>query len=83
MMTKKDLKLLENIFSREIEGTLPFQSKSKEYKRLENEGMVEFVSEMRHFNDGLPPLEISGWILTHKGRFAYCSNCYRVRASED
>lgn len=74
-LSRKDWLLLMRIFEREIEGTLPYQSKSREYKRLENSGLVQFGTEKRHFNDGLPAMEISGWWLTELGRYLYCVNC--------
>jgi len=73
--TKKDLRLLEKVFATEVNGCLPFQSKSKQYERLEQEGYVEHVEEVRHFRDGLPPMIIEGWVLTHLGRMTYCQSC--------
>jgi hypothetical protein len=71
-MTKSDLKLLEHIFSAEIEGRLPYQSKAAAYKRLETYGLVEHVEIAL---PGILPVIIPGWILTHKGRIAYCESC--------
>jgi hypothetical protein len=73
-MNKKDLKLLERVFEREIFG-LSLQSKSKEYERLEQDGYVFIDKEMKHFKDGFPPMKIIGWRLTHKGRIEYCWSC--------
>ena len=80
-MTKKDFKLLGAVFAREICG-YSLQSKSKEYKRLEEAGLVFWGKEMKHFNDGFPPMDVSGWRLTYKGNFAYCSNCDEMEEGE-
>ena len=73
-MTKKDLKLLGAVFAREI-GGYSLQSKSKEYKRLEAAGLVFWATETKRFNDGFPPMDVSGWRLTHLGHFSYCTSC--------
>ncbi len=70
-MTKKDFKLLERVFEREISGHL-LQSESKEYERLEAEGMVDFKNIVL---GGRFPVTIKGWVLTHRGRIAYCQEC--------
>ncbi len=75
-MTKKDFKLLERVFEREIGGCI-LQSKSKEYNRLENEGMV-FATEI-NLTDQRFPVIIHGWTLTHKGRIAYCNECSKEK----
>jgi hypothetical protein len=77
-LNHKDFSLLGKIFAAEIGGVLPYQSKSKEYDRLEGMGLVQCGEETRHFNDGFPPMQIIGWYLTHKGRYMYCSNCDEV-----
>ena len=74
MLNKKDFGLLEKIFSAEINGQLPFHSKSKEYKRLESEGLVQFGTETARFGM-LGVIKVSGWYLTHAGRHAYCKSC--------
>lgn len=81
-MTKKDILCLEKIFSAEIYGHLPFQSKSKQYEILEQEGFVEHVEEIRHFRDGLPPMTIEGWVLTELGRMTYCESCKEIDEKE-
>ena len=73
-MTKKDLKLLGAVFAHEITGG-SLQSKSKEYLRLEKEGFVFLHKQTLHFKDGLPPMQVEGWNLTHKGHFEYCTSC--------
>lgn len=73
-MTKKDLKLLERIFEREISGTDPLQSTNARYPILEEMGYV--TQATRHFKpDRFGPITITGWILTHAGRIAYCESC--------
>jgi hypothetical protein len=74
VLTKKDMKLLERVFAREIMGW-SLQSKSKEYERLEKEGYVFLNSEVKHFKDGLPPMTIQGWNLTQWGHMIFCMNC--------
>ena len=73
-ITKKDYKLLEAIWIKEISGLLPHQSKSKEYKRLEDEGLVVFDKQSLG-KDRFGEIIVEGWYLTHAGRFLYCSNC--------
>lgn len=73
-MTKADLKMLERIFEAEIYGRLPFQSKSKQMERLAEEGLVEPMT--RAFGkDRFGAIHVSGWALTHAGRFLYCESC--------
>ena len=73
-MTKKNFNLLGAVFAREIIG-YSLQSKSKEYERLAALGFVEYEKKLMHFKDGLPPMNIEGWKLTHAGRIAYCQEC--------
>lgn len=73
-MTKKDFKLLGAVFAREIVG-YSLQSKSREYYRLSEQGLVFFDAETKHFNDGFPPMDVSGWRLTPRGHLEYCTNC--------
>lgn len=68
-MTKKTFELLGRIFAAEVDGRLPYQSKSKEYPKLEEDGLCEGVT--RRFG----PVIVQGWILTHLGRMAYCQAC--------
>jgi hypothetical protein len=75
-MTKRDFTLLEKIFAVEIEGHLPYHSRSKEYLRLEKEGMVE--RETITFRGGRFPVTVSGWALTHRGRMDYCLECSKI-----
>lgn len=76
-MTKRDLKMLERIFTAEIEGHLPFQSKSKQMTELHEAGMIEPMT--RTFGrDRFGAIEATGWTLTHAGRLAYCESCKDV-----
>jgi hypothetical protein len=76
-MKKADLKILERIFSLEIEGRLPAQFKSKHLARLQEEGMVEPMT--RTFGrDALGLIQASGWALTELGRLTYCESCKDV-----
>jgi hypothetical protein len=72
-LKKKDFRLLEKVFSAEINGLLPFQSRSKEYKRLEEEGLVQWGEEV--MPEGKFVFRIKGWYLTHAGRYEYCRSC--------
>jgi hypothetical protein len=73
-MTKRDLAILERVFTAEIEGRLPFQSKSKDLPRLQQQGMVEPMA--RDFGaDRFGQITVHGWALTHAGRIAYCESC--------
>lgn len=74
-MTKKDILLLEKVFSAEIASALGqsfthiFQSKSKRMEVLEQEGCVRRVTQTL---PGRFPITISGWELTELGRMTYC-----------
>ena len=78
-ITKAELTMLEKMFTREIDcglskSNLPpvFQSKSKVMSKLNDKGLVEPVEfEL----PGRFAMKISGWMLTHSGRFTYCANC--------
>ena len=71
-MNKKELMALEKVFCAEIDCRLPFQSKSKIYEKLCDEGFLERCA--RTFGGRLPVI-VQGYSLTHAGRFAYCSSC--------
>lgn len=71
---------LEKVFAAEIEGRLPFQSRAKIYQKLCDAGMLE---PMQRVVGGPPfPVTISGYQLTHAGRFAYCESCKDVEDVE-
>lgn len=77
-MKKSDLQLLERVFTAEIYGRLPFQSKSKQIHRLCDEGYVE---PMTKTFPGRFAVTVKGYALTHAGRFAYCESCADVEES--
>lgn len=66
-MTKAKLKALERVYAAEIENRLPLQSSALVFHQLLADGMVD-VDRVQH-----GPVIVSGWCLTHAGRFAYCS----------
>lgn len=72
-MTKKEHDALGQIFAAEIYNRLPYQSKAKIYKSMEEQGLVFFEETLL---PGHPPVRVPGYYLTHKGRFAYCSSEY-------
>lgn len=80
-MNKADLKMLERIFTAEIENRLPFQSKSKQLLRLQGEGLVEPMKRVFP-SDRFGPMVAKGWALTRAGRFAYCDSCRDVDIDE-
>lgn len=72
-MTKADLKLLERIFAREIEGAL-FQGRGKRIERLAKDGYC--VQIERHFGeDRFGKIAVRGYVLTLLGNFTYCMTC--------
>lgn len=72
--SKAVLSALERVFAREINGTLPFQSKEKIYQQLCDDGLVAPMT--REFGgDRFGAITVSGWQLTHAGRLLYCSSC--------
>lgn len=70
---KKVLTALEKVFSAEINGCLPFQSKASIYRDLMAAGLVD--SDQRSFGSGWSAVTVSGYALTHAGRYLYCANC--------
>lgn len=72
-MNKKDLRLLERVFECDIHPGRVFQSKSKEYERLEREG---YVVKVKHVFPGIIPIKVEGWTLTILGNFTVCSEVY-------
>lgn len=70
--TKATLQALERVWVAEIEGRLPYQSRSLIYVRLEKDGLVE---EMSRTFAGRFAVIVNGWQLTHAGRFLYCESC--------
>jgi hypothetical protein len=79
-MGKAEVDALGKVFAHEIERAvgerrhnMPFQSKAAIFKRLAVQGLLEESSVMV----GEPPIRVlvSGYELTHAGRFLYCSSC--------
>ena len=70
---KRILRALEKVFAAEISDRLPFQSKAKIFRELEDEGLIQPME--RKF--GRPPFVAvcSGYELTHAGRILYCASC--------
>jgi hypothetical protein len=76
-MNAKDLKLLEKVFSAEVNsaingGLYVAQIKSKRMEQLEKEGYVQKVTETL---GGRFPVKVTGWALTELGRLTYCTSC--------
>lgn len=76
-MKKSDLKLLERIFAHDVESAIggssfPYQSRSKQYERLEKEG---YIKKSMVILPGRFPVTITGWDLTLLGHATYCMSC--------
>jgi len=78
-ITKAEMKMLEKMFASEIaqafyHKSLPrcFQSKAKILDAMQEKGLVDAVEFTL---GGQFPMTIHGWILTHRGRIAYCETC--------
>lgn len=76
-MSKSDLKILEQAFSKEIEsalsGGLPIiQNKSLAAKKLAEDGYLHSV-EIKL--GGRFPLTVMGYSLSELGRITYCFSC--------
>jgi len=79
-VTKPELKMLERMFTAEIEHALGesrlphcYQSNSKHMQTLKDKGLIETVS-FRVGNDALACV-VEGYVLTHYGRMVYCMSC--------
>lgn len=68
-MAKSVFSMLEKVFFAEIEGRLPYQTKSKLAKEMEEFGYLQSGSERMGI------VTVSGYYLTHAGRMAYCEEC--------
>lgn len=71
-MNKSDLKVLEQAFLLEIDGRM-LQRDSGQIKRLALHGYLEPVTAS--VGRGWPQVKCQGYVLTHKGRLAYCKSC--------
>ncbi len=68
-MKPQHRRLFEKIFTKEIEGSLPWQGKSKYLEEMEREGFIERME--RTFGGPPFPVTCTGWAPTHKGRMVY------------
>jgi hypothetical protein len=70
MMKKAEINALGRVFAAEVNGRLPYQSKSRIFTELQAAGLVapvEYIFPGRFL--------VKGWQLTHAGRYFYCSQC--------
>ena len=73
-MNKKELAILERAFESEFKAALektplPIQGKGKIYKKMVDDHLLEpYTGIWRGIN-------ITGYVLTHVGRMAYCMTC--------
>ncbi len=74
MPNKTELAALEKVFAAEISNGLPFQSKAKIYAKLENDGLLERATHVVGAGERFP-VTVTGYMLTHAGRMAYCESC--------
>lgn len=75
-LTKPVLRVLERIFAAEVEGRAPlYMHGSMALKRAMDEGLVEKIQWQHDPKDGLPPVRLTGYELTHRGRYAYGCAC--------
>lgn len=69
-MTKAELNVLEKAFMAEVEDRLPFQPRqSKAVIQCVNDGLLQPMT----VRSGM--VTMSGYQLTHAGRYLYCSSC--------
>ncbi len=80
-MTKTKLRALEKVFEREIDRSV-LQSNAEIYDELAVEGFVQKVTK-RFGVDRFGAIEVTGWILTIAGNYAYCSECDSIMSDED
>jgi hypothetical protein len=69
---KKVFDALGRVFACEIEGRM-LQSKAAIYRELVAAGLVE--PAQRTYGKGWSAVTCSGYELTHRGRYLYCSSC--------
>ncbi len=69
---KAHIAALEKVFAAEIDGRLPFQSKAKIYRELQEDGYLE---EMTRVFGGRFSVTVQGFQLTELGRLTYCLTC--------
>jgi hypothetical protein len=73
-MTRKELAALEKVFAAEIDDRLPFQSRAKVFQALCDSGHLEVGHRTYGVGERFP-VTVSGYVLTHTGRIAYCQSC--------
>jgi hypothetical protein len=74
-MTRTWRSALERVWNAEIENRLPLQSRAKVFAELEGAGLVDQWT--KEFSvDRFGSIKVTGWVLTHAGRFLYCAECY-------
>lgn len=71
--SKAIMTALEKVFAAEIDGRLPFQSKATIYRDLVAAGLAEPMQ--RSFGSGAMAVTVSGYALTIRGKYLYCSHC--------
>ena len=74
ILNKKCFDALEAVFAAEVDDRLPFQSKAKIYADLHQAGYIEPFTRVFGAGERFP-VTVSGYVLTHAGRYAYCSAC--------
>ncbi len=67
------LNALEKVFTAEINGRLPFQSRAKIYRQLCDDGLLAPLEIV--LGDPPFPVRVSGYQLSHAGRYLYCQSC--------
>lgn len=70
---QKMLDALGRVFAAEIENRLPFQSKATIYRDLLVAGHVQYME--RTMGTGWSAVRVTGYGLTHRGRYLYCASC--------
>lgn len=68
-MRKRELDMLEKVFAAEVNGCLPFQTKSKIAGELVESGHLLHGKEIKS------GVIVAGYYLTHAGRYAYYASC--------
>ena len=72
-LSKRTLAALEQVFAAEINGRM-LQSKARIYPALAAQGYVEQVTDVLGAGTRFP-VTVTGYVLTHAGRIAYCRQC--------
>lgn len=80
-LLKRHIAALEKVFTAEIDGHIPFQSRAKVFEELYAAGYLSI--EKRRFGAGWPAVTVTGYGLRHKGRIAYCDWAARTARSID